>query len=64
MCGICGCISWENDSLDTKRRSLVERITMELTHRGPDDQRIWSSSDNTCTFGHSRLIVVDPEGIL
>lgn len=64
MCGICGCISWKNDALDTKRKTLVERMTADLTHRGPDDQNFWSSSNNRCIFGHSRLIVVDPEGMM
>lgn len=63
MCGICGCVSWKDDQLGTKQETLVNRMTAKLTHRGPDDQNIWSSSNNVCTFGHSRLIVVDPEGI-
>lgn len=59
MCGICGSVSWT----DTERTSLIQRMTMELTHRGPDDKNTWSSTDKKCIFGHSRLIVVDPEGI-
>lgn len=64
MCGICGCISWKDDPIDKKRKILVEQMTAKLTHRGPDDQNVWSSRNGECIFGHSRLIVVDPEGML
>lgn len=64
MCGICGSVSWNNDDTsNTERKNQIKRMTAELTHRGPDDENTWSSTDNTCIFGHSRLIVVDPEGI-
>lgn len=64
MCGICGSASWiKNGAFHSKRKALVEQMTVQLTHRGPDDHNVWASYNNTCIFGHSRLIVVDPEGI-
>lgn len=64
MCGICGSISYKDATSNAERKTLVKQMTVKLTHRGPDDQNVWSSSNNMCTFGHSRLIVVDPEGML
>jgi len=43
-------------------RVPVERLPGAVTalrHRGPDQQRSWSSSDRTVAFGHARLSVID-----
>lgn len=58
MCGISGWIDWGKDL--TKETSTVENMAATMKHRGPDDLRIWQTKH--AAFGHTRLIVVDPEG--
>ncbi|MCR4430289.1 MAG: asparagine synthase (glutamine-hydrolyzing) [Tepidanaerobacteraceae bacterium] len=58
MCGITGFIDFEDDL--TQKKPLLEKMTMTLSRRGPDDvgYRLFSHA----AFGHRRLIVVDPAG--
>ncbi|OIJ15967.1 asparagine synthase (glutamine-hydrolyzing) [Anaerobacillus arseniciselenatis] len=58
MCGITGWINWNKDL--RKEEELVRRMANTLSKRGPDDYRVWST--NHAVFGHTRLVVVDPEG--
>lgn len=55
MCGILGIGGGDG-------ARLVERLTRDLTHRGPDDQGLWSSRE--MSLGHRRLAIIgcDPEG--
>ncbi|HET7578710.1 MAG TPA: asparagine synthase (glutamine-hydrolyzing), partial [Bacillales bacterium] len=58
MCGITGWIDWRRDL--TKEIPVLENMARTLRYRGPDDLATWSSPH--AAFGHTRLIVVDPEG--
>ncbi len=58
MCGITGWIDWNRDL--TKETKVVEQMAATLSKRGPDDYRVWSTTH--AAFGHTRLVVVDPEG--
>ncbi|OIJ12703.1 asparagine synthase (glutamine-hydrolyzing) [Anaerobacillus alkalilacustris] len=58
MCGITGWVDWNNDL--RKEVKTVDKMTKTLSQRGPDDSRVWSSLH--AAFGHTRLVVVDPEG--
>ncbi|KOP83838.1 asparagine synthase (glutamine-hydrolyzing) [Cytobacillus solani] len=58
MCGITGWINWHRDL--TKEEFIVEKMAQTLAKRGPDASSVWSARH--ATFGHKRLIVVDPEG--
>lgn len=58
MCGIAGWIDRKNDL--TEERSQLEKMTRQLTARGPDAEGYWLS--RRAAIGHRRLIVVDPEG--
>ena len=58
MCGIFGLIDFENGAL--KSRSLVERATDLMSHRGPDGRGVWI--ENAAAFGHRRLAIIDPAG--
>ncbi|HEU5139538.1 MAG TPA: asparagine synthase (glutamine-hydrolyzing) [Bacillales bacterium] len=58
MCGITGWIDWNMDLRQEK--PVVERMARTLRHRGPDDLTTWTSP--CAAFGHTRLIVVDPDG--
>jgi asparagine synthase (glutamine-hydrolysing) len=55
MCGIIAIYSTQQPiSTDT-----LERATRQLTHRGPDGQRIWLSEDQQVGLGHARLSIID-----
>jgi asparagine synthase (glutamine-hydrolysing) len=49
VCGILGIGG-------SRGRELVGRLLGDLTHRGPDDQGIWSAPD--LTLGHRRLAII------
>ncbi|MBW7970303.1 asparagine synthase (glutamine-hydrolyzing) [Bradyrhizobium sp. BR 10289] len=55
MCGIVGLVN----SVGPIDRSLVERMTGALAHRGPDDSGLWMSSDERVSLGHRRLAIID-----
>ncbi|MGV8123588.1 MAG: asparagine synthase (glutamine-hydrolyzing) [Candidatus Xenobiia bacterium LiM19] len=57
MCGIAGIAHWGSVP-DAHVR--MEKMVITIAHRGPDEQKVWSSSD--CTFGHTRLSIIDLEG--
>lgn len=55
MCGICGKLY-----LDTSKkidRSLIDRMTSVLSHRGPDDKGIYT--EGHVGLGHQRLSIID-----
>jgi asparagine synthase (glutamine-hydrolysing) len=54
MCGISGVARWGRDT-----RSLVERMTERIAHRGPDGGAVWSSPDGEVHLGHRRLSILD-----
>lgn len=58
MCGITGWIDWKDDLRHAE--PIVEKMAQTLNKRGPDAQGIWATVH--AAFGHTRLIVVDPEG--
>ncbi len=49
MCGISG--------ITTKNESLVKKMILNTSHRGPDSSGIYS--DNAVTLGHCRLSIID-----
>jgi len=51
MCGICGCAG----PADSAAR--VKAMLGRMTHRGPDDEGLWSSPG--LALGHRRLAIVD-----
>src|SRR5437868_4043377 len=57
MCGICGIAGNTNPS-------VIERMTLSLTHRGPDDGDVEVFPDHKLALGHRRLSVIDlsPQG--
>lgn len=50
MCGIAGFAGPD--------RSVIERMTQALVHRGPDGHAVWTS--DTACLGHCRLAILDP----
>lgn len=59
MCGIAGLFT--TDRVDD---GLLSRMAGSLSHRGPDDQGIWSDESAGIGFAHRRLSILDlsPEG--
>ena len=57
MCGISGIYERTGKPVD---KSLLERMTSTLQHRGPDDQGYFS--DGVIGLGHRRLSIIDVEG--
>lgn len=57
MCGICG---YQGIS----QPDLIQRMVMQVAHRGPDDKGFWEHSTNRVALGHARLSIIDlrPEG--
>jgi asparagine synthase (glutamine-hydrolysing) len=54
MCGIAGVYHYRGGVPD---RTLLERQTAALAHRGPDDGDVWI--EGPVGFGHRRLAIVD-----
>lgn len=53
MCGIAAIVGHTAQTA----RPLVERMMERMTHRGPDDQGIWT--EGLVTLGHLRLSIID-----
>jgi asparagine synthase (glutamine-hydrolysing) len=64
MCGIAGVVDYEGrfETPQLERLTLAMRDT--LTHRGPDDAGLWTSSDGRVCLAQRRLSIIDlrPEG--
>ncbi|MEW6007764.1 MAG: asparagine synthase (glutamine-hydrolyzing) [bacterium] len=54
MCGICGKLNLNGSFVD---KSLLERMTDVLSHRGPDDSGIYIKQE--IGLGHRRLSIID-----
>ena len=55
MCGIVALAS----SQGRLSEDLCVRMRDALSHRGPDDQGVWRSSDGAIVLGHRRLSIID-----
>lgn len=58
MCGIAGIYSVVPDSTGTLSKQ-VTRMVHRLSHRGPDDQGVWTDPAGRLTLGHCRLSIID-----
>lgn len=52
MCGICGIVG-------NAESAVIERMTLSLTHRGPDDGGVELFPDHQLALGHRRLSIID-----
>ncbi len=57
MCGIAGFVNAENRPAD---RSIVEKMTATIAHRGPDGDGFFVAGP--CALGHRRLSIIDVAG--
>ncbi len=58
MCGIAGYLSTKASSVDGLSNSLKD-MTRVLSHRGPDDEDIWTDPTSGIGLGHRRLSILD-----
>ena len=56
MCGITGIWNLNHKPIN---RSMLERFTDSLAHRGPDGNGFYIDSDVNLGFGHRRLAIID-----
>jgi asparagine synthase (glutamine-hydrolysing) len=54
MCGIVGC--WGKSVTDV---SIVERMAMQIRHRGPDGAGVWLNDEGNLALAHRRLSIID-----
>jgi asparagine synthase (glutamine-hydrolysing) len=54
MCGIVG--YWDKNGADG---SIVERMAMQIRHRGPDDAGVWLNEEGSLALAHRRLSIID-----
>ena len=54
MCGVAGILNFDNSPVS---KTLLKKMTMAQSHRGPDGEGIWIQ-DNI-GFGHRRLAIID-----
>ena len=59
MCGIAGIFSLSGKPIQNAEER-IQRMTMMLKHRGPDNQDIYVSNDRIVALGNTRLAIVDP----
>ena len=57
MCGIFGFIS--NDHSKNTGIDLLKKMSLSLTHRGPDNSGLWADIDMGLFLGHTRLSIID-----
>jgi asparagine synthase (glutamine-hydrolysing) len=55
MCGIVGVVS-------PRLRTTYSKALKALSHRGPDGEGEYFSTDRSVWLGHRRLAIIDPEG--
>jgi asparagine synthase (glutamine-hydrolysing) len=55
MCGITGFVGFGTPA-------DLQRMTAQLTHRGPDAQGLWHDAKKAVYLGHRRLSILDIEG--
>ncbi|MDG1286915.1 MAG: asparagine synthase (glutamine-hydrolyzing) [Rickettsiales bacterium] len=55
MCGIAGI--WSSKAVDLEK--IAGDMANRLTHRGPDDQGVWSDAQAGIALAHRRLSIID-----
>lgn len=56
MCGIAGIIQTDPSRYHS---DALKKMTMALSHRGPDGENHWNNSNGTVLLGHRRLSIID-----
>ena len=58
MCGIIGSINYDKQSYKENEEWIKSKISL-LSHRGPDNEKIWISNSKNVIFGHTKLSIID-----
>ena len=58
MCGIVGFVNFKKEF--SNKKNIINNMLQTLSKRGPDEEGIYINKN--VSFGHKRLIVIDPEG--
>lgn len=63
MCGLTGYWQVTGHSAEAAE-AIVGKMACQITHRGPDDQGVWTDSDAGIALAHRRLSILDlsPQG--
>ena len=59
MCGLTGYWSIPDHSAEVAE-AIVGVMARQITHRGPDDQGVWTDADAGIALAHRRLSILDP----
>lgn len=60
MCGIAGWLDRYTDL--SQKQQVINSMSATMKSRGPDQEGVFLSSDNTVCLMHRRLTVIDPQG--
>lgn len=60
MCGIAGWLDRYTDL--SQKQAVINSMVATMKSRGPDQEGVFLSSDNTVCLMHRRLTVIDPQG--
>ena len=55
MCGIVGFLGFGNFD----HTEVIKKMSLTLSHRGPDYNSTWINKDKEVAFGHTRLSIID-----
>ena len=59
MCGIAGFLDLRRRFGPDELRTIATRMANSLSHRGPDDQGVWTDPQAGVALGHTRLAIID-----
>jgi asparagine synthase (glutamine-hydrolysing) len=59
MCGIAGFVDLKRRFGPDELRTIASRMADSLSHRGPDDQGVWTDAEAGVALGHTRLAIID-----
>src|SRR4030065_2476271 len=59
MCGIAGFVDRKRRVGPDELRTIGSRMADSLSHRGPDDQGVWTDAEAGVALGHTRLAIID-----
>lgn len=59
MCGLAGFFERTGKTSSEQFRSIAERMSAAIRHRGPDDDNVWYDAEAGIALGHRRLSIID-----
>ena len=59
MCGLAGFLERSAETSSEQLRSIADKMSAAIRHRGPDDDDVWCDVEAGVAFGHRRLSIID-----